>query len=83
MLLLRLMGYTNLRKTVAGRVRRYNASVGLIRRPPRGVAIVEICPPDDFRPTRLGRDKDALILGYQQGRDKAPEAMRLWQAHCR
>lgn len=79
LLLLKLIGYHNLRTTVTGRIRRYNQTLALIRRPPEGVSIVEICPPDHFRPTRLGRDKDALIQGYRQGRDKAVEAMRLWQ----
>lgn len=52
-----------------------------MRRPPRGVSIVEICPPDDFKPTRLGRNKNVLNQGYRQGRGMAAVAMGLWENH--
>jgi len=73
-----LRRFSALSETVAERVRRYNNSLALIRKPPRGVSIVEICPPDDFRPTRLGRNLQILTEGYRQGVAMADEGMRRW-----
>ena len=79
LLLWNLRHHAQLRATAARRVARYNASLALIRRPPRGVSIIEVCPPDDFRATRLGRDPAVLHEGYRQGMDAAGEAMRRWR----
>jgi predicted patatin/cPLA2 family phospholipase len=68
-----------LQRAIARRVERYNESVALIRRPPEGVAIVEVCPPETFRVSRLGRDGAVLREGYGQGRSLAAEAMALWE----
>jgi len=72
-------GYPLLRRAVAERVRRYNDTVALIRRPPEGVTIVEICPPANFRVSRLSQDPAVLQEGYDQGRTAAAEAMALWE----
>ncbi|HSO20361.1 MAG TPA: radical SAM protein [Desulfosarcina sp.] len=77
LLLARLLGHADLRKAAAGRVRRYNAVLAVVRRPPDGVSIVEICPPDDFRPTRLGRDREILIQGYRQGAKPGTRGRRM------
>jgi predicted patatin/cPLA2 family phospholipase len=77
-LLWKLRSYPCLRQTILGRVKRYNESVSLIRKPPRGVDIVEICPPDNFRPGRLVRNKTILMEGYDQGRMMAVNALRFW-----
>jgi len=71
--------YPFLERAVAKRVRRYNDTVALIRRPPNGVAIVEICPPANFRVSRLSQDLSVLQEGYDQGRAAAPEAIALWK----
>jgi len=72
--------WPQLTAAVAQRVERYNEAVALIRRPPLGVSVVEICPPENFRPSRLSRNPDALFEGYRQGRDMAEEAMAQWNA---
>ncbi len=72
-------GYPFLQQAVATRVRRYNDTVALIRRPPEGVVIVEICPPANFRVSRLSQDLSVLQEGYDQGRTTAAEAMALWE----
>jgi len=71
--------YPFLERAVAKRVRRYNDTVALIRRPPNGVAIVEICPPERFRVSRLSQDLSVLQEGYDQGRAAATEAIARWK----
>ena len=72
--------YPRLRQAEADRIRRYNDAVTIIRQPPEGVSIVEICPPDHFRVSRLGTDRMILEEGYEQGRSMAPAAIRRWAA---
>jgi predicted patatin/cPLA2 family phospholipase len=74
----KLKSYPDLCRTMAGRVGRYNQAVALIRHPPAGVAIQEVCPPEKFRPARLGRNKAVLVEGYRQGQRAAIGAMRTW-----
>ncbi len=80
-LLWMLKQYPGLSRTISGRVQRYNDSVSLIRKPPSGVLITEICPPDNFRPGRLNRNKKVLMKGYDQGRRMAANAIRSWEKH--
>ncbi len=74
-----LRRFTLLKQAMAGRVKRYNEMVDLIRRPPPGVSITEICPPDGFRSSRLSRDPRILHEGYEQGRALADEAIAAWE----
>jgi len=71
-----------LHQTMTRRVQRYNETVAFIRNPPEGVSIVEICPPANFRASRIGRDRLVLEEGYEQGRALAVEAIALWKATC-
>ena len=71
-------GYPLLRRAVTERIERYNAAVELIRRPPGGVGILEICPPVNFRVSRLSQDRAVLREGYDQGRAAAAEAIARW-----
>jgi predicted patatin/cPLA2 family phospholipase len=70
--------YPLLRQRVAGRMQRYNEAVALIRKPPAGVSVCEICPPDTFRVSRFSQDRSILAEGYHQGRAMAGEAMASW-----
>lgn len=79
LMLMKLRRYPSLRETVSSRVKKYNDSVSLIRNPPEDVSIIEICPPDDFKPSRLGRDLNILMEGYRQGKDKADVAIQSWE----
>ncbi len=74
-----LRRYPLLREAVVTRVQRYNESVALIRKPPEGVSIVEICPPDSFRVSRLSRNGLILQEGYGQGRTLAAAAVARWE----
>ena len=69
-----------LRQAMTSRVLRYNRAVELLREPPSGVSVVEICPPDHFRVSRLSKDRRILEEGYRQGESMAPEAMKRWLA---
>lgn len=71
--------FPSLKEAMARRVRRYNETVALIRRPPPGISITEICPPDGFRSSRLSRDPRILFEGYEQGRTLAAEAIEAWK----
>jgi predicted patatin/cPLA2 family phospholipase len=62
------------------RVERYNDSVALIRKPPHGVSIIEICPPGNFGVSRLSQDRMVLQEGYEQGRSLAAEAIARWNS---
>jgi hypothetical protein len=42
--------------------------------------VIEICPPDAFRVSRLTRDRSVLEEGYGQGRAAADEAIERWNA---
>ena len=76
----RLGRYPMLQQAMAKRVRHYNESVALIRKPPDGVSIVEVCPPENFRVSRLSQNRPILQEGYEQGRCMAVEAIARWEA---
>jgi predicted patatin/cPLA2 family phospholipase len=67
-----------LQEAMTRRAERYNESVALIRKPPEGVSIIEICPPAGFRVSRLSQDRMILQEGYEQGRASAAEAIARW-----
>jgi predicted patatin/cPLA2 family phospholipase len=67
-----------LQKAMTKRVDRYNDAVALIRKPPEGVSIIEICPPESFRVSRLSQDRIILHEGYEQGRALVAEAIARW-----
>ena len=71
--------YPQLQRAVVRRVQGYNDAVGLIRRPPEGVSILEVCPPPEFRVSRLSQDIAILQEGYAQGRRAAAEAIARWE----
>lgn len=72
-----------LKRAISRRVEVYNHSVTVIRNPPPGISIVEVCPPEDFQVTRLGKDLKILQEGYDQGRSLAGEAIERWEDHNR
>ena len=80
-LLSQLKSFPALAEAVKHRVRKYNDSVSLIRKPPAGVRIQEICPPENFKPGRLGRDKAVLLEGYEQGKGMTGDIIQVWNSH--
>ena len=71
--------YPMLQEAMENRAERYNAAVALIRKPPEGVSVIEMCPPGDFRVSRFSRDYRVLQEGYEQGRALAPKAIESWR----
>ncbi|GAA4900281.1 hypothetical protein GCM10023333_37670 [Ferrimonas pelagia] len=60
------------------RAEQYNATLDLIRQPPKGVEIIEICPPPSFQLKRLTRSAAPLQQGYQLGLEAGVEAITRW-----
>lgn len=58
----------------------YNQSLDLMRNPPEGIEIVEICPPESFKLARLSRDSKSLCESYEMGKKMGLEAMEKWSA---
>lgn len=75
----RLRRHPSLQEALDARVERYNEAVALIRKPPEGISIVEICPPARFRVSRLSRNLRILQEGYDQGRALADVAIEEWK----
>jgi len=68
-----------LAKILKRRSERYNETIDLIRNPPTGVDILEVCPPPEFKTSRLDRSKKNLFKGYDLGRKSADSVIEKWQ----
>ena len=68
-----------LAKILKQRSERYNQTIDLIRNPPKGVNILEVCPPQVFKTSRLDTSKDNLFKGYEFGRKAADSVIDQWQ----
>jgi predicted patatin/cPLA2 family phospholipase len=60
------------------RAQRYNETLELIRNPPSGVEILEVCPPPAFSVSRLDRSKENLLKSYELGKQAASGVMGQW-----
>lgn len=74
-----LRKYVSLATAMRERVECHERVIELIRHPPPGVSIVDICPPDHFVVDRFSRDRDALVKGYRLGFEAGEEAMARWR----
>jgi len=77
----RLSKYPALKEVLATHARRYNLALALIRNPPQGVKIVEICPRPTFSINRLERSPEKLKQGYNQGIKMVEQAITNWKNH--
>lgn len=57
---------------------RYNQTLELINHPPKGIQIVEVCPPDGFSLSRLTQSKGELTKAYQLGVEAGKHAIKNW-----
>jgi predicted patatin/cPLA2 family phospholipase len=74
----KLSAYPALTQTMRERVKRFEDVIRLIRNPPEGVKILEICPPDTFSLGRFSRNRTQLLQGYTAGVDQAEAAVHTW-----
>ncbi|MFT6261958.1 MAG: putative patatin/cPLA2 family phospholipase [Crocinitomicaceae bacterium] len=68
-----------LAKILKQRSERYNQTIDLIRNPPNGVKILEVCPPNSFKTSRLDVSKKRLYKGYDLGKKSADSVIEQWQ----
>ncbi len=59
--------YPQIAQAMIKRAENYNASLGFIRKPPHGVTIHVIAPPEEFSVKRLTMKSAVLNQGYQMG----------------
>jgi predicted patatin/cPLA2 family phospholipase len=67
----KLQQYKELHKTMQQRVMQHKETLLILRNPPEGVEVIEICPPESFTLGRFGRNRKRLELGYQLGLESA------------
>lgn len=79
----RLRNYTQLHKTLLRRASLHKAHMDLIRCPPHGIDVIEVCPPKHFTIGRFARHRQDLLQGYYAGKDMAKLAMAAWQKESR
>lgn len=68
-----------LAETVRRRPEVYNESITYLRKPPKGITIFEINPPEDFKTKRLTKDPVVLEADYQKGFDAGIAFMKQWE----
>jgi predicted patatin/cPLA2 family phospholipase len=74
----KLRRHPMLTATMRARVKTHADVIHMIRNPPPGVEIVEICPSDDFIMGRFSRQRKRLLDGYAEGFTQANEAIERW-----
>lgn len=67
--------------TMRQRVRFYQATLDLLRNPPPGIEIIEICPPENLTFGRFNRQRARLQAAYECGLTMAWTAMQAWENH--
>lgn len=74
----KIRSYPQLNASMRRRVILHREALHLIRNPPPGVKIIEVCPPNRFSAGRFCRNADMLRVGYQSGQEQAESAIRQW-----
>jgi len=77
----KLRHYPALRRTLSERVARFESALALLRNPPAGIQIIEICPPASFKAGRFNHQPRQLQAGYNAGQAMAAMAIRQWSYH--
>lgn len=74
-----LKEYTNLLKTIKRRPIVYQKSIDFMRKPPKGVNIIEVNPPETFKTKRMTKDIEILNHDYKSGYDAGIAAIKRWK----
>jgi predicted patatin/cPLA2 family phospholipase len=67
-------------KAIKNRYKIYNQSINFIHNPPKGVEIIEICPPDYFKTSRFTQDYQTLLDDYNTGKEMGEIAIEKYKA---
>ncbi|WP_421919766.1 patatin-like phospholipase family protein [Marinifilum sp.] len=70
--------HPGLAKAIQMRPDIYNQSIELIKNPPKGVEIIDICPADSFATKRFTTNIDVLNKDYLLGKVQGLEAIKKW-----
>jgi len=76
----KLQDYPALVQTMRERVSRFEEVIALIRQPPPGIHILEVCPPATFHSGRFTRHREQLRAGYAAGFTEATPIIQRWQS---
>lgn len=76
----KLRKYPLLTAAMQQRVDKYKNVINLIRHPPRGINILEICPQENFNAGRFSRSRKHLLQGYHSGLNLAQETIQKWMS---
>jgi len=68
--------HKGLLKAIKNRYQVYNKSIDFIQNPPKGVEIIEICPPEDFKTSRFTQDYQTLFNDYNTGKEMGKIAIQ-------
>ncbi len=74
----RLRDYPLLVHAMQQRVERHRQVSRIIARPPPGIEIIDICPPESFRMGRFASDQRQILQGYHAGLAMADDTIRQW-----
>jgi len=74
----KLRKYPLLTKKMRARVKIHSEAIGIIRNPPPGVEIMEVCPPESFNIGRFSRNRINLLQGYEAGFTLAHDTINRW-----
>jgi len=75
--------HTNLLNTMQHRITTFEDSLSLIRNPPEGIIMTEVCPPENFNMGRFIHNKQQLIDGYHMGYNAAEKTIEEWNYKTR
>lgn len=75
----KLSAHPALVNTMRKRIDIFNNTIRLLRQPPAGIQIMEICPPASFTSGRFDRHNEHLRRGYEQGYQAANKTVGDWQ----
>jgi predicted patatin/cPLA2 family phospholipase len=74
-----LRKHPGLIQAILNRSRVYQESIDFMRNPPKGITIIEINPPEDFKTSRLTKDKSVLDSDYEKGVKIGMQIVRRWK----
>ena len=71
--------YPQILKAIEKRHDVYHKSLDFIRNPPKGVNVIEVNPPNDFKTKRLTKDLSILKNDYNKGYEMGIEIIKKWK----